>query len=74
MAKDYSVAGTTKLQREKNAADALAISILDASPPSAETIALVQDYIDGKRELDDVLTLTVARYKVPAKDCAYETA
>ncbi len=34
MVKDYSVQGTTKLQREKYAAGALALSILGAPEPS----------------------------------------
>lgn len=63
MAKDYSVQGTTKLQREKYVNDALAISTLDAPEPSAETLALIREYVDGKREIDDILEQTIKRYK-----------
>jgi len=64
MGKDYSIQGTTKLQREKYVTDALALSTLDALAPSAETMALMREYIDGKREIADILTLTIQRYKV----------
>jgi len=64
MAKDYSVQGTTKLQREKYVNDALALSALDAPEPSADTMALMRDYIEGKREITDILTQTIDRYRV----------
>ena len=64
MAKDYSIQGTTKLQREKYVSDAIALSTLDAPAPSAETMSLMQDYINGKREISEVLILTIDRYRV----------
>jgi len=64
MGKDYSIQGTTKLQREKYVNDALALSTLDAPEPSAETMALMREYVDGKREISDVLKQTINRYKV----------
>ncbi len=63
MGKDYSVQGTTKLQREKYVSDAIALSTLDAPEPSIETMALMHDYVEGKREISEVLKLTIARYK-----------
>lgn len=63
MTKDYSVQGTTKLQREKYVSDAIALSTLDAPAPSVETMTLMRDYVDGKREISEVLELTVERYK-----------
>ena len=62
MAKDYTIKGTTKLQREKYVNDALALSTLDAPEPSEETMKLMREYIDGKREITDVLKLTIERY------------
>ena len=62
MAKDYSVQGTTKLQREKYADEALALSTLDAPPPSEETMNLMREHIDGKREISEILELTIERY------------
>ena len=64
MAKDYSVQGTTKLQREKYADDALALSTLDAPPPSEETMKLMREHIDGNLEISEVLVMTVDRYRV----------
>jgi hypothetical protein len=64
MSKDYSVQGTTKLQREKYVNDAIALSTLDAPAPSKETMKLMQEYIDGKREISEVLKLTIERYKM----------
>jgi hypothetical protein len=66
MAKDYSVQGTTKLQREKYAADALALSTLDAPAPSEETMKLMREHIDGKREISEVVKLTIDRYRANA--------
>jgi len=58
------VQGTTKLQREKYVTDAIALSTLDAPEPSEQTMKLMQEYIDGKREISEVLKLTIERYKV----------
>ncbi len=49
MSKDYSLQGTTKLQREKYVNDAIALSTLDAPEPSKETMALMSDYIDVEK-------------------------
>ena len=64
MAKDFSLKGTTKLQREKYADEALALSSLGAPEPSAEAMALLQEYIDGKCELADVQKRVIEMYKV----------
>ena len=66
MAKDYSVQGTTKLQREKYADEALALSTLDAPPPSEETMELVREYIVGEREIAEILEMTIVRYRMDA--------
>jgi hypothetical protein len=63
MSYDYSVQGTTKLQREKYADEALGLSTLDAPPPSEETMKLIREHIDGKREISEVLELTIERYR-----------
>lgn len=64
MTKDYSVQGTTKLQREKYAADALALSTLDALEPSIEAMELMREHIDGKREISEILQLMLDRYRI----------
>ena len=62
--KKYSIKDTTKVIREKIVNDALAISTLDASEPTQETMNLVQEYIDGKKEVSEILEDTINRYKV----------
>ena len=62
--KKYSIKYTTKVIREKIVNDALAISTLDASEPTQETMNLVQEYIDGKKEISEILEDTINRYKV----------
>ena len=47
--KKYTIKETTKVIREKIVNDALAISTLDASEPTKETMDLVQEYIDGQK-------------------------
>ncbi len=63
MAKDYSVQGTTKLQREKYADEALALSTLDAPAPSVETMNLMREHIDGRREISEIVHLTIDRHR-----------
>ena len=62
--KKYSIAETTKVEREKIANDALSISMLDAKQPSDETMELIKSYIDGKEEISDILKTTINRYKL----------
>lgn len=62
--KKYSIKDTTKVIREKIVNDALAISTLDASEPTQETMNLVQEYIDGKKEISEILEDAINRYKV----------
>ena len=66
MSKKYSVSETTRVQREKIANDALAISILDAPEPSKDTLKLVDEYIKGNMEISDVLKKTIEQYRVSA--------
>lgn len=55
MAKKYSVKDTTRVEREKIANDALAISILDAPEPTENTKKLVNEYVNGNMEIGEVL-------------------
>lgn len=61
--KKYTIAETTKVQREKIANDALSISMLDAKKPTDETMKLVRNYIDGEKEISDILKATIKRYR-----------
>ena len=62
--KKYTIKETTKVIREKIVNDALAISTLDASEPTKETMDLVQEYIDGQKEITEILEATIKRYKI----------
>lgn len=62
--KKYTIKETTKVIREKIVNDALAISTLDASKPTKETMDLVQEYIDGQKEISEILEATIKRYKI----------
>jgi hypothetical protein len=64
MAKVYSVKGTTKVQREKYADEALGLSTLDAPAPSKEAMELMHEHIDGKREISEIVQMTIERYRV----------
>jgi hypothetical protein len=64
MQKKYSVAETTRVEREKIANDALGISTLDAAEPTPQTKELVNQYIIGNLEISDILEKTINRYKV----------
>ena len=63
MSKDYSVQGTTKLQREKHVSDAIALSTLDAPEPSEIAMALMREYIDGNCELADARIRIIEHYR-----------
>ena len=62
--KKYTIKETMKVIREKIVNDALAISTLDASEPTKETMDLVQEYIDGQKEISEILEATIKRYKI----------
>ncbi len=62
--KKYTIKETTKVIREKIVNDALAISTLDASEPTKETMDLVQEYIDGQKEISEILEATIKHYKI----------
>lgn len=53
---------TTRAQREKIVKDAIALSTLDALPPTDDCMELVELYIDGKLELYEITTIMINRY------------
>lgn len=67
--KKYSIKETTKVGREKIVNDALAIATLDAAAPTERTMNLVQEYIDGKKEISEILKETIAYYREQVKHC-----
>jgi hypothetical protein len=66
MSKNYSVEGTTKLQREKYVNDAIALSTLDAPEPSDTAMELMREYIDGKCEISDARRRIIEHHKAEA--------
>ncbi len=64
MIRNYSIAQTTRVEREKIVNDALALSTLDAAEPTEQTRKLINQYIVGKMEISEVLKRTISRYRV----------
>ena len=60
---EYLISKTTKKQREKYVKEAFAVSTSDALPPSEEATKLIKEYIDGKKELQDVQKEIITMYK-----------
>lgn len=60
---NYSISNTTKEQRAKLVADALAINSLGAKPLTKVNWALLQTYVDGENEIDEVLHMAIRKYK-----------
>lgn len=46
---------------------AMAISLSGAEAPSQEVLELVNDYIDGKKELSEIQKMVVAKYEEEGK-------
>ena len=60
---EYSIKNTTREERQALVKKALGISISGAEPPTNETMKIVREYIDGKKELEDVQKEIIERYK-----------
>lgn len=58
----------SKEERIKNVEFALAINSLGGVPPSDDCKILLQDYIDGKKEIEEITKILVEKYKF-ADDC-----
>lgn len=67
--KKYSIKETTKVECEKIAKDALVIATLDADAPTKATMNLVQEYVDSKKEIIEILQEPIAYYQQKAKGC-----
>ena len=48
------IKNTTREERELNVKGAIAIGSLDSLPPSKSVMVLMQKYIDGEMEIDEV--------------------
>lgn len=60
--KKYSIKETTKGEREKIVQDAYAIAVSIGEPPTKEMMQLVQEYVDGKKEISEILEETIQKH------------
>ena len=58
----YSIKETTKVEREKIVQDAYAIAVSTGAPPTEEMMQLVQEYVNGKKEISEILEETIRKY------------
>ncbi|MCM3361254.1 hypothetical protein [Niallia sp. MER TA 168] len=59
----YSIANTTKAEREKLVANAEAINSLGAEPLTKDNRSLLKKCVDGIIELDDLRKMIIDKYK-----------
>ena len=59
--KKYSIKGTTKAEREKIVKDTYAIAVSTGASPTEEMMNLVEEYIDGKKEISEILEETIRK-------------
>lgn len=59
----YLIKDTTKEERLQYVQKALLISMSDADKPSNKVMMLIQEYIDGKKELDEIKKEIIKEYQ-----------
>ena len=64
----YLINETTREEREQLAKKALAVSLSGADYPSKDTIDLVNEYIDGNMELEEIEKIIIKKYKHDKKE------
>lgn len=60
--KKYLIEETTKVEREKIVQDAYAIAVSTGALPTEEMMQLIWEYIDGKKEISEILEETIQKY------------
>lgn len=63
MKKEYSISKTTKEQRKNYVAGALAITSLSLPKPTPEDQKILNQYIEGKAELSEIIQKSIDKYK-----------
>ena len=58
----HLIENSTKEERQKRINEALAISTLDAKPPTEEDMKLFQRYIEGELELEEIQKILIEKY------------
>lgn len=64
----YLISETTREERIQMVKKALAISMSDAIAPSEEAMQLVDEYIDGRIELEEVQKIIINKYRKNNKE------
>ena len=59
----YLISETTKEERKLLVEKALSISLSGADAPSQEVLDLVNEYIEGKKELEEIQEIVINKYK-----------
>jgi len=59
----YLINETTEEERKLLAEKALSISLSNATEPSDYTLSLIQEYINGNMELDEIQKIIIKKYK-----------
>lgn len=59
----FLIKDTTKEQREQIVKEGIALSTLDALPPTTEAMQLFRKYINGEMELNDIIANILLPYK-----------
>lgn len=59
----YLISETTEEERRLIVEKALAISLSGANAPSREVLDLANDYIEGRKELDEIKEFVINKYK-----------
>ncbi len=59
----YLIAETTEDERRLIVEKALAISLTGAESPSEDVLDLVNDYIEGRKELNEIQELVINKYR-----------
>ena len=60
---EFLIKNTTREERQALVEKALMISLSDADSPSKEVMELAKEYIDGKKELEEIQKEVIEKYK-----------
>ncbi len=60
---NYLIQDTTKEEREELVRKAFLISVSGAQPPSKDVLELANDYIEGRKELEEIKKIIIEKYK-----------
>lgn len=60
---NYLIKDTTMEERMEIVNKALAISLSGAEKPSQDVVKLIEEYIDGKKELEEIQKIIIKKYQ-----------